>query len=174
MPHEWITDRLPTEADADGDGDVRVPRRHAGAPGERWWYQHYSLIVPGQPWWSPRVPERVEVEPVAAPALSFAVGQLWRRRNGEVVRVTQVDPGDDLPVCVDNGYWHRADGTSCLSRSEHDLIELVSGSEPAPTRKVVQIAAASAELYALCDDDTMWILGHPGWTQLPAIPQPEA
>ena len=112
MTHEWITDRLPTEADADVDGDVRVPRGRAQDPaGERWWYQHYSLIVPGQPWWSPRVSERVEVEPVAVPA---------------------------------------------------------------PTRKVVQIAAAGEDLFALCDDGTTWALGSKGWTQLPAIPQPEA
>jgi hypothetical protein len=108
MKHEWITDRLPTEADADGGGDVRVPRDPEGL---RLWYQHYGVIVPGQPWWSEKAAERVEVEPV--------------------------------PV-------------------------------PAPTRNVDWITAAGSELYALCDDDTIWILGHPGWTQLPAIPQPEA
>jgi len=111
MTHEWITDRLPTEADADEDGDVRVPRRHALGPEEGWWYQHHTLIVPGQPWWSERVPEPVEVEPA--------------------------------PV-------------------------------PAPTRNVDWITSGGSELYALCDDGTIWILGHPGWTQLPAIPQPEA
>ena len=92
------------------------------------------------------------------------------------MRVTKVDPGTDLPVCVDNGYWHRADGTSCLNCSEYDLIELVSAPEPAPaaTRKVVQIAAAEQDICALCDDGTTWTLGSKGWTQLPAIPQPEA
>ena len=175
MPHDWITDRLPTEEDGDEDGDVRVPRvpGRSSQKGDEWWFQHYSLVVPGQPWWSEKAAQRVE----PAPTLSFAVGQLWRRRNGEVVRVTQVDPGADLPVCVDNGYWQRADGTSCLNCSEYDLIELVSGPEPAPapTRKVVQIAVG-VELLLLCDDGTMWAMKTNGgpWTQLPAIPQPEA
>jgi hypothetical protein len=133
MTLEWITDRLPTEADADRDGDVRVPRALAQNPRTGgWWFQRYRLIVPGQPWWSEKAAERAEVKPVAVPAFSFAVGQLWRCRNGDVVRVTQLDPGTDFPVCVDNGYWHRADGTSCLYHRTDDLIELVSGPEPAP------------------------------------------
>ena len=44
---DWITDRLPTQADTDEDGDVEIPCR----PDQeiiRW--QHYSLVVPGQPW----------------------------------------------------------------------------------------------------------------------------
>jgi len=110
MTHEWITDRLPTEADADGDGYVHVPETPGDIPPEGW-YQHYSLVVPGQLWWSEKVAERVEVEPVPAPA---------------------------------------------------------------PTRNVVQIAGAGNYLCALCNDNTVWSLGSSGWTQLPAIPQPEA
>ena len=51
---DWITDRLPTEADADlGDGRVLIPRTPEDADGFlSWTEQHYSLIVPGQPWWS--------------------------------------------------------------------------------------------------------------------------
>jgi hypothetical protein len=53
---DWITDRLPTERDADGYGNVRIPKYPADLPdksrdGSRV-YQHYSLIIPGQPWWS--------------------------------------------------------------------------------------------------------------------------
>ena len=110
MAHEWITDRLPTEADGDSDGDVRVPTRFGATPDRVWSYWHHTAIVPGQPWWSEKAAERVEV---AAPA-------------------------------------------------------------PAPTRKVVQIAAAGDELYALCGDSTMWRLCQSSWYQLPAIPQPEA
>jgi hypothetical protein len=168
MTHEWITHRLPTKADGDGEGDVRVPR---DSEGTAWWFQHYSLIVPGQPWWSHRIPERVEVEP--APALVVAVGQQWRRRNGEVVTITQLDPGTDFPICVGYGCWHRADGTICLDHADHDLIELVSGPAPAPTRKVVQIAAAENDVCALCDDGTVWSYCS-DWAQLPAIPQPGA
>jgi hypothetical protein len=178
MPHDWITDRLPTEADADSDGDVRVPRRHAQDPAGGWWYQHYTLIAPGQPWWPLRVPERVE----PAPTLSLAVGQQWRRRDGEVVTIKRMDRdhqwGRTHPFWA-GGHSYTEKG-ACDASGELgsflDLIELVSGTEPAPTptRKVVQIAATENDVCALCDDGTTWTLGSKGWTQLPAIPQPEA
>jgi hypothetical protein len=58
--------------------------------------------------------------------------------------------------------------------------------QPAPTepdriasRRVVQIAfdavdAETSALIALCDDGSMWCsaTGSPGWTELPAVPQP--
>jgi hypothetical protein len=179
MTHDWITDRLPTAADADGDGDVRVPRRNAQHPeGERTWYQHYTLIVPGQPWWSSRAAQRVE----PAPTLSLAVGQQWRRRDGKMVVIKRIDSnhrwGRTHPFWAD-GHSYTEKG-SCKASGEfghpYDLIELVSGPEPAPapTRKVVQIAAAGEDLFALCDDGTTWTLGSKGWIELPAIPQPEA
>jgi hypothetical protein len=173
MTHEWITHRLPTEADGDDDGDVRVPDGvDTKPPGG--FYQHYAVVVPGQPWWSHRIPERDEVEPVAA--LVVAVGQQWRRRNGEVVTITRLDPDTDLPILVDGKCWHRADGASCLGLTDDDLIELVSAPEPAPApaRKVNRFEAVGGYLYALCDDGSMWRLASSGWTQLPAIPQPEA
>jgi hypothetical protein len=181
MPHDWITDRLPTEADADDDGDVRVPRAPGGSSqkGDAWWFQHYTLIVPGQPWWSPRAAERAEVEPVSA--FSFAVGQQWRRRDGAVVTIKRIDRdhrwGSTHPFWAE-GHSYTEKG-ACSASGElchpHDLIELVSVPKPAPTRKVVQIAVG-AELLLLCDDGTMWAMKTNGgpWTQLPAIPQPEA
>jgi hypothetical protein len=48
----WITDRLPTEADADSDGDVRIPQSNSQGPEIDWRFQQWDLIVPGQPWWS--------------------------------------------------------------------------------------------------------------------------
>jgi len=75
MTHEWITHRLPTEADADGDGEVHVPREPGDDPRESYTYQHRILIVPGQPWWSPGAAERVEVE-APAPALTRKVVQI--------------------------------------------------------------------------------------------------
>jgi hypothetical protein len=44
---KWITDRLPTEAVADRDGDVQIPYR-PDSDDCRW--QHWSLVVPGQLW----------------------------------------------------------------------------------------------------------------------------
>ena len=172
MTYEWITDRLPTKADTDKGFLVKVPYMpgevpHAGC------YKHYSLIVPGQPWWSYEAAKWVEVKP--EPAISFAVGQQWRRKDGKVVTVTEINIDISLPVSA-GGYRYQANGTTCLNGSEYDLIELVSGPEPAParTRKVDRLEAVGDHLCAICDDGTMWSLGHPGWTQLPAIPQTEA
>jgi hypothetical protein len=118
---------------------------------------------------------------MAAPV--FAVGQQWRRRNGKVVTVTQLDPGTEFPICTDDNYWYCADGASCIGNSQHDLIRMVSSPDPQPappapapalTRKVVQIAAAENGVCALCDDGTVWSYCCDSWSQLPAIPQPEA
>lgn len=51
---------------------------------------------------------------------------------------------------------------------------------PAPPprpRKIIQIAAAAdpdggdAQLFALCDDGSTWMLVHGTWHEMPAIPQ---
>jgi hypothetical protein len=57
---DWITNRLPTEADADNDGDVRIPLSvDAAMNGPEhslteldWAWACHDLIVPGQPWWT--------------------------------------------------------------------------------------------------------------------------
>ena len=58
----WITDRLPTEADADDEGDVIVKFRPDDEPPEGF-YCGYQVVVPGRPWWSERAEFRA-----AAPA----------------------------------------------------------------------------------------------------------
>jgi hypothetical protein len=63
---EWITDRLPTAEDADGDGFVRIMTRRGSHP-TNGHFAKYDCIVPGQPWWSERVP-RVPRVPRAARA----------------------------------------------------------------------------------------------------------
>jgi hypothetical protein len=48
MPQEWITDRLPTEADGDQDGEVRmVLRPNVSAP---WHLAHWSCVGAGAFW----------------------------------------------------------------------------------------------------------------------------
>jgi hypothetical protein len=164
MPHEWITDRLPTEADADGEGDVKVPDAFGG--GKRW--QHYSLVDLGQPWRSALA--------WVAPTHPFAIGQRWQRRDGKIVTVTTVDADGNFPVIAD-AICYRIDGTTPTYNEGRRLVRLVSSLKPAPapTRKVVQIAVG-VELLALCDDGTMWAISESGgpWTQLRASPQPEA
>jgi hypothetical protein len=49
MPQEWITDRLPTEADGDCDGDVRmVPAPHADP--DDYLLVHWSYVGDAVPW----------------------------------------------------------------------------------------------------------------------------
>jgi hypothetical protein len=65
---KWITDRLPTAADADRQGDVRVPYKPCSIP-EQGLFAHYSVIVPGQPWWSRNAAARAAQQtPPPAPA----------------------------------------------------------------------------------------------------------
>ena len=49
---EWITHRLPTEADVDGDNDVLIPWKYGCTPESDYQsWQYYRWVVPGQPWW---------------------------------------------------------------------------------------------------------------------------
>ena len=109
---EWITDRLPTAEDADADGDVKIKTGRYQEPGEGE-YAHYTLIVPGQPWWS---------------------------RNAAARAAQQTPP----PA-------------------------------PAPTRVVYAMCAAFDNMYAACNDGTVWARSPMcGWEQVASIPQPEA
>ena len=108
MTQEWITDRLPTEADGDGDGDVRMMY---GPGSDDYTFAHWSHVGHGAPWqrtscWEP--------------------------------------PTEPTPT-------------------EPDRIA---------SRRVVQIAAStSLDLFALCDDGTIWInVSRSDWAELPAIP----
>lgn len=62
---EWITDRLPTERDANRLGCVIVPSRHIDGFG----YVHFSVVKPGKAWsrplqYPPYVPPKPETKTV--------------------------------------------------------------------------------------------------------------
>jgi hypothetical protein len=67
--NEWITDRLPTEADGDMDGNVWM--RHVSSP-EHNFFAHWSHVGPGAPWrrtiyWKPPTePTPAEPDRIAA------------------------------------------------------------------------------------------------------------
>jgi hypothetical protein len=71
---EWITDRPPTEADADDDGEVIISWTPGDTPEESCKWAKYSAVSPGQPWWSERADyardyaARVTPPPAPAPA----------------------------------------------------------------------------------------------------------
>jgi hypothetical protein len=113
---EWITDRVPTEADADDDGEVIISWTPGDTPEESCKRAKYSAVSPGQPWWSER----------ADYARDYAARQ-------------------------------------------------VGPPAPAPTRVVTAMCAAFDNMYAACNDGTLWARAPMrAWEQLPSIPQPEA
>jgi hypothetical protein len=75
--NEWITDRLPTEADGDRDGDVWI--RHVSSP-EHNFLAHWSHVGPDAPWqrtiyWKPPT-ESTPTEPDRIAALEQRVAEL--------------------------------------------------------------------------------------------------
>ena len=112
MSETWITDRLPTAHDADEDGDVHVISRPNCLPSDGD-FVHYSVVVPGQPWWS---------------------------------RYAEAQPAQPSSPLM-----------------------------PAPTRVATAMVVAYDNLYAACNDGTVWVRGLMcDWEQLPSIPQPSA
>jgi len=159
---EWITNRLPTEADADDDGDVTVQNRPETEPSAGPYF-NWKLVVPGMAW----THTDTWVEPAEPVKQALAVGQQWRRRDGEVVTISTHDVSDytGYPFCA-GGHWYRVDGSSCINDSDADLVELIEpAAEPATTlRRFVSISRTdwTAEesdghtLDAIADDGTAW------------------
>jgi hypothetical protein len=199
---EWITDRRPTEADGDHDGDVLLRLR----PGyDRCSYCHFSLVGEGSHWCHS---EHWQPAPAPEPQLDVRVGQVWRRRNGTIAIVTEYD-GSDAPFLI-GGYWYRRNGQfySNSPRPEYDLVELIENAprpvpevslqladepEPAPlpvaeqpTHKVIRqprrfmsisrtIAPDRDVLDAIDDEGVAWwmVPGETWWQRLAALPARE-
>jgi hypothetical protein len=76
---EWITDRLPTEADGDQDGDVRM-QASPGEGSDSYFIIDWSHVSPGVPWqrtdyWEPPT-EPTPTEPDRIAALEQRVAEL--------------------------------------------------------------------------------------------------
>ena len=166
--NDWITDRRPTEADGDEDGDV-LARYHPNDDDHC--YLHWSFAGEATPWkhcadWQPPEPTK--------PAL--AVGQCWRRRDGEVVRIFR--RGDFF--CADR-FNYDLDGTapfSSGSKPEFDLIELLPTPTPrkfkeTPRRTVTDFGHV---IDAIDEDGVAWWMitspdgPEPEWHQLTPLP----
>jgi len=189
MEEQWITDRLPTKADGDRDGVVRMRHRVGFA------LVHWSHIGSGAPWqhtsyWKPSAePETTEPDRIAAleqqlkehiraqSVLAAALVKRLKALEGFSPDGAIPEGGRGVPGGIAALEQRVAERFATLEQLfwDHNHKALEPIEVPAPMRQfVVQIAAAGSELYALCDDDTIWILSHPSWIQLPAIPQPEA
>jgi hypothetical protein len=105
---DWITHRLPTAADADFDGDVWLPEVPKALPGdcsENSW-QHWSIVVPGQPWWSEEAaanPAPPATSPAPAPAPTRKVVQIAVAPNTPEKKTTL------YALCSDSSIWWISD-----------------------------------------------------------------
>ncbi len=98
---EWITDRLPTAADADGDCEVVAPYKTDTEP-EGGLYVDYRVVVPGQPWWSPTAAARA-AQPTPPPAPTPA----------RVVTALCSHEGRLYAACDDGSFWEATDSKRC-------------------------------------------------------------
>lgn len=125
---KWITDRLPTAADADEDGDVTVQNRPKAEPSDAPYFE-WELVLPGMAWCHTDIWEQ-ENEPVPAPKPALAVGQRWRRRDGNeachesipnAYRLVTKEDGNGKLVYVLQGYFTWAEGRSRHGGEWRDL-----------------------------------------------------
>lgn len=169
----WITDRPPTGADGDEDGEVIVRRR----PGKDFGaLVHWSHVATGVPWrrsvfWQPPSPA---AEPAPKPAL--ALGQTWRRRDGRVVTITSFD---GYPFWA-QGVWYSPDGrhANLVACPHLELVELVSQPTKLEPRRFVSISrtvlATGQEIVDAIDDDGVaWELAGEEWHRLKPLPPRE-
>jgi hypothetical protein len=80
---EWITDRLPTLADADDNEEVQICYEPGGLPQPNGVHVHCSVVVPGQPWWSRRAADRTAPPP--APARTRYITAMTTTTTGTIV-----------------------------------------------------------------------------------------
>ena len=174
--NDWITDRPPAVADADEDGEVQVLYTHSGNYERRPWHTVSPNVSPWRHtniWQPPATPAPTK------PAL--AVGQRWRRRDGEVVRVFRGSNGFRA------GRWsYDLDGTAPFgalgTRPQYDLIELLSP-EPTPaprkfkeTPRRTVMSATIHTIDAIDEDGVAWWMitspdgPEPEWHQLTPLP----
>jgi len=102
----WITDRPPTEADADSDGDVAVQQR----PGQdSFAYLHWSFVKPGISW---RRTSYRPYRPAPERAPEPAARAMQSRRFVSISRTVH-DHGHTLDAIADDGtaWWKVADHT---------------------------------------------------------------
>jgi hypothetical protein len=139
---DWITDRAPTKADADSDGDVLM--RYSPSESD-YVYVHWSYVKNGNPW-KHVTPRNHPVEAPSAPKPQPQPGEVWRYRNGKSGTVrANIPSGTSFPIVSDLGkpggfYAHYPDGRSCADNEDYDLVErLKAAPSPKPPLAVGQV-----------------------------------
>lgn len=67
--------------------------------------------------------------------INWEIGKSYKRRDGTIVTLKEIDAGTKYPILVDNGcgdQCHRIDGTSCM---DLDWADIVSQCDDQPQTK---------------------------------------
>jgi hypothetical protein len=99
----WITDRLPTDEDADADGDVWIPRKitdSAENGPDRTYVSYLAVVAVGQPWWSLNAADRADEPATTEPAPITA-------RQAVQIAFAAVDAETTclIALCNDGSLW---------------------------------------------------------------------
>lgn len=159
VPHfttmtEWITDRRPTETDADPDGYVRMrshPDDEHNAVTVHW------LAVSGSAYWTHT--------PDWKPLPTIRVGQVWQRADGVEVTVYIDDQSGAAPLRIgptsETAFWYKRSGAAAfvsdrakrLVRLIADAPETASAAEPKATEIPAPIRTGAEPFYVLVISD---------------------
>ena len=142
--------------------------------------------APGSAPASPAPEPQPAPEPVASDRPALAVGQTWRKRDGQIATIVRNDNTDAWPFQTSNGDWYTINGFYLKEFYPHerDFVELISKApEPAPVssaRRFVSISRTVNEdgcqtVDAIDDEGIAWwmVPGETGWQQLAALPARE-
>jgi len=103
MEQKWITDRPPTEADGDRDGDVRMQRSPVG---DGHHLVHWSYVGAGAPW------QRTSWwEPPTEPAPAEADRIASRRVVQIAFDAVDAETSALIALCDDGSMWCSATGS---------------------------------------------------------------
>ena len=177
--NDWITDRPPTAADGDSDGDV-VALYHPDADGQGF-LLHWSHVGEASPWKRTSI-WGLRATPAPQPTKpALAVGQRWRRRDGEIVTIDKIDRnhpwGSTHPFWADRNSY-TPEGSACATGElghPQDLIELLTPRKfkETPRRTVTDFGHV---IDAIDEDGVAWWMtpathdSEPEWHQLTPLP----
>jgi hypothetical protein len=98
----WITDRSPTKADADVDGDVLVDNQSFSGTAT---HVNWEKVFPGQRWWSPLAADAANLTDEYAQAKLELLRAKLRLINAQYRRDVGLPPSIDLESMSDEAFY---------------------------------------------------------------------
>jgi hypothetical protein len=112
-PGDWITDCVPTEADADEDGEVKI----CTSPGlamEDWWYEKWDRVTLGWPWRHCKLGDSPAFTPEPTPAAPEPEPEKATRGFLAFTRARCQDGFIDCAIGTDHTAFIRFSAVACL------------------------------------------------------------